>query len=136
MRIMICCSKQFYHTIEDYKEYLESKGHTVILPNCYDNPMLEEDIKKSTPDEHAAWKSHMLQSQKNKVLSADAILILNMPHDNIMGHIGGATFLEAYEAFMNNKTIYLLSPAVPAILADEIAGFGVTQLDWDVEKIS
>ena len=136
MKIMTCCSKKFYHAIPAIKEELEKAGHEVVLPNCYENPGIEQQIKESDPEKHMGWKAEMLHQQKDKVLSADAILILNLPHGDIPGHIGGATFLEAYEAWQGKKKVYLLTPHVPAILKDEFAGFGAVCINGDISEIA
>ena len=44
MKIFLICSKAFYGRVKDYKDKLESMGHSVVLPNCYDAP---EKYKKA-----------------------------------------------------------------------------------------
>ena len=42
-----------------------------------------------------------------KIKSVDVVLCVNYEKHNIQNYIGGATFIEIYEAFKNNKRIYL-----------------------------
>ena len=43
---MIACSKHFYDRIPKIKLELELLGYEVVLPNFYDTPMIEEEIKQ------------------------------------------------------------------------------------------
>ncbi|HLC86775.1 MAG TPA: hypothetical protein VJH65_00660 [Candidatus Nanoarchaeia archaeon] len=45
MKIQIGCSKHFYENIPPIKDYLESKGHVISLPNSYDEQLKEERLK-------------------------------------------------------------------------------------------
>ncbi len=56
MKILICASKHNYGYIADIKKKLESMGHGVMVPNSYDEPMKEEEIKKFGKEEHHKWK--------------------------------------------------------------------------------
>ena len=139
---MVCCSKKFYAMIPSIKKTLEQAGHEVVLPNCYDNPGLEEQVKQLTPERHQEWKCEMFKQQKEKIIYSDAILILNLPQSNysnriafIPGHIGGSTFLEAYEAWQSGIKIYLYTSNIPEIMKDEFSGFGAVCIDKDLSKI-
>ena len=46
-KIFIACSKWNYQYIPEIKKALELMDYEVILPNYYENPMIEEDIKKN-----------------------------------------------------------------------------------------
>ena len=53
----------------------------------------------------------------------DAVLTLNFDKNGKKNYIGGSTFLELYEAFMEGKDIYLWNEVPEGILFDEINGF-------------
>lgn len=53
MKIFICASKHNYGYVSDVKDKLEKIGHIVTVPNCYDDPMKEKDIKKVIKDNSA-----------------------------------------------------------------------------------
>lgn len=148
-KIMIACSKHFYDLIPKIKQQLELMGYEVILPNFYDTPMIEEEIKQNnTKEEHIEFcKKSFLESQK-KAKECDAILVLNFErekqinifrYDSITknnicpNYIGGATFLEMYDSYLNGNKIYLYN-GIPSdtslcgIMRDEIEGMGAKPL--------
>ena len=67
MRIFIICSKHFYHLVAPIKAELEKAGHTVTLPNSYNEPFKEEEMKKIGSGEHRVWKAGMIRLQLEKV---------------------------------------------------------------------
>ena len=126
MKIYICCSKHFYNKIPEIKEKLEKSGHTITLPNSYDEPMQEERLKQENKDKHVAWKANMIRAQEGKVRANDSILVLNYEKNCQANYIGGATFLEIFKAFELNKKIYFLNPIPEGILKDELTAFNPT----------
>ena len=50
-------------------------------------------------------------------------------------YIGGATFLEIYDAFRLNKKIYLYNDIPKGMLYDEIQGFAPIIINGDISKI-
>jgi hypothetical protein len=77
MKIFICASKYNYGHVADIKKELENSGHIITVPNSYDEPMKEEEVKKLGQEEHAKWKGDMIRLQKEKVDANDCILVLN-----------------------------------------------------------
>ncbi len=135
MKIFICSSKHFYSKIAPIKEALESAGHIITLPNSYDYPMKEEEMRKLSAQKHQEWKGSMLRLQKEKVSANDAILVLNFEKNGIKNYIGGATFLEMYDAFRLDKKIYLYSDIPEGMLADEIIGFAPVLINGDLRLV-
>jgi len=135
MKIFICSSKWFYNEIPLVKKKLEKLGHTIILPNSYENPMKEEEIKKLGEEEHSKWKANMLKAQKSKVKASDGILVLNLEKNDIKNYIGGATFLEIFKAFELNKKIFLYNEMPENIFKDELIGINPIVLNKDLTKI-
>jgi len=135
MKIFICCSKHFYNKIPDIKRELEQFGHVVTLPNSYDNPLREEEIKEIGSQEHALWKANMIKQQDAKVRSNDAILVLNFEKNGIQNYIGGATFLEMFRAFDLGKSIFLYYPIPDGMLRDEILAFRPTVITGDLSLV-
>jgi hypothetical protein len=135
MKIFICASKHFYNKVADVKEYLEANGHTVTLPNSYDNPLREEELKSTSKDDHITWKAEMLRKQGEKVEQNDAIVVLNFEKNSQANYIGGATFLEIFKAFELGKKIYLYNPIPTSILTDELVGINPLILNGDLSKI-
>ena len=139
MKILIICSKKFYNQIPNIKEKLESNNHIIYLPNCYNEPSTEDEMKKLGEEEHKRFKSKMFRQSEKIISQMDAVLVLNF--DKISdekiekNYIGGATFLEIYDAFRLSKKIYLYNDIPEGILYDEIQGFAPIIINGDLSKI-
>lgn len=139
MKILIICSKKFYTEIEKIKKELEKAKHIIYLPNCYDDPSTEERMKNLGKKEHQLFKAKMFKKSEDTIKQMDAVLVLNFnkEKDGIIykNYIGGATFLEMYDAFRNNKKIFLYNDIPEGMLFDEIEGFAPIILNGDLSKI-
>lgn len=135
MKIFICCSKFLYDRVPLIKEELERQGHIVALPNSYEEPLKEEEMKKISQEEHRRWKSDMIRLQTVKVKANDAVLVLNFDKNGQKNYIGGATFLEIFRAFELNKKIFLFNPVPEGILKDELMAMGPVIIKGDLAKI-
>jgi len=135
MKIFIACSKHFYHKIREIKNNLEQRGHEVALPNSYDNPFKEEEIKNLSKEEHIKWKASMMKKDKVSIEPNDAVLVLNFEKNGQPNYIGGATFLELYKSWELNKKIFLFNAIPDCKLKDEIIGMDPTVINGDLTKI-
>ena len=139
MKILIICSKSFYKDIEVIKNKLEDIGHEIFLPNCYDDPETENKMRKLGGKQHREFKAKMFRRSENVIKDMDAVLVLNFDKekDGIIykNYIGGATFLEMYDAFRFNKKIYLYNDIPQGMLYDEIDGFGPIVINGDISMI-
>lgn len=139
MNILIICSKKFYTKIEKIKKELEKADHNIYLPNCYNDPSTEERMKNLGKKEHQLFKAKMFKKSEDTIKQMDAVLVLNFnkEKDGIIykNYIGGATFLEMYDAFRNNKKIFLYNDIPEGMLFDEIEGFAPIILNGDLSKI-
>ena len=135
MKIFICCSKHLYDKIPPIKKELEGVGHIITLPNSFDNPTKEAEMKKAGPESHRAWKAEMIRLQKSKVEANDAIIVLNMGKNGQENYIGGATFLEIYMAFELGKKIFLYNPIPENFLKDELLGMNPAIINGDLSLI-
>jgi len=139
MKILIICSKRFYGNIPNIKNNLEQKNIQVFLPNCYDDPKTEERMWNLGKDRHQEFKAQMYKQSEETIKNMDAVLVLNF--DKITdekiekNYIGGATFLEIYDAFRLNKKIYLYNDIPEGMLYDEIQGFAPIIINGDLSKI-
>ena len=135
MKILIICSKAFYKDIMPIKTKLEEMGHIVELPNSY----YESDVEKKSWDlgeeEHAKFKERMMKMSRDRIGNMEALLPLNFDKNGMKNYIGGATFLEVYEAFMQNKKIYLYNDIPEGLLYEEISGFSPIVIHGDLELI-
>ncbi len=135
MRIFIICSKRFYDKIPEIQQILEEKGHEITLPNCYDDPSTEERYEKMGDQAHAEWKGSMLRHSTEVIENNDAVLVLNFEKNGMKDYIGGATFLEMYDAFRLDKKIYLYNAIPEGILFDEIKGFKPILLQGEIRQM-
>ena len=139
MKILIICSKRFYENIPNIKNELEQKNLQVFLPNCYDDPKTEERMWNSGKEKHQEFKAQMYKQSEETIKNMDAVLVLNF--DKITdekiekNYIGGATFLEIYDAFRLNKKIYLYNDIPEGMLYDEIQGFAPIVINGDLYKV-
>ena len=139
MKILIICSKRFYGNIPNIKNDLEQKNIQVFLPNCYDDPKTEEKMWNLGREKHQEFKAQMYKQSEKTIKNMDAVLVLNF--DKITdekiekNYIGGATFLEIYDAFRLNKKIYLYNDIPEGMLYDEIQGFAPIIINGDLSKI-
>ncbi|MDE2019582.1 MAG: hypothetical protein KGJ13_04505 [Patescibacteria group bacterium] len=108
MKIFLCASKYNYGKVAPIKSRLEAMGHVITVPNSYDEPMKEEEMKKISPEAHQQWKAAMIRLQKEKVDANDAILVLNFEKN------GQPNYPEPISK--------ILLPALRAVLAEGEAG--------------
>ena len=136
MKLLIICSKRFYPQIEEIKAKLEANNIEVYLPNCYDNPKAEQEMWNLGKSEHQAFKAKMFRRSEKVISQMDAVLVLNLDKDENKNYIGGATFLEMYDAFRLKKKIYLYNDIPKGMLYDEIEGFGPIIIHKNIDKIN
>lgn len=135
MKIFIISSASFYDKIPPIKQYLESKGFELVMPNTYNNPNLEKEVWKKGFKAHAELEKELFKLSEEKIKDVDAVLCVNFEKYNIKNYIGGATFIEIYEAFKNNKKIYLYHDIPKGMLYDEIAGFDPIIINENLDLI-
>lgn len=135
MKIFIICSKAFYPEIALVKERLEEKGHEIFLPNSYGHASIEEEMWAKGSQAHADFKQEMFLRSERVISQMDAVLCLNFEKSGKPNYIGGATFLELYEAFRKNKKMFLWNDIPQGMLYDEIHGFNPTILSGNLDLI-
>ena len=139
MKILLICSKNFYGKLAEIKATLEDMGHEIFMPNCYDAPDTEQKMWNLGKKEHNEFKAKMFKQSYDTIEKMDAVLVLN--YDKVKNgvtyknYIGGATFLEMYDAFLLNKKIFLLNDIEKSNLSDEIEGFCPILINGDLSKI-
>lgn len=133
MKILLICSKAFYNRLSDYKTQLEELGHEISMPNCWDAP--ETEAKYRGTPEHHVFKAKMYRQSEETIKNMDAVLVLNFNKNGQENYIGGATFLEIYDAFRMNKKIFFINNIPNNMLKDELIGFNPTIIGSDLTKI-
>ena len=135
MKILVICSNTFYDKIEPIKKTLEEMGHSIELPNSYDNPGAEKEAWALGNEAHAEFKKRMFKRSEATISNMDAVLTLNFDKNGQPNYIGGATFLELYEAFMKGKKIYMYNPIPEGMLYDEISGFSPIIINGNLDLV-
>ena len=140
MKILIICSKKFYSRIDEVKRILEKNNIEVFLPNCYNEPDTEQKMWNLGKEEHQKFKAKMYRQSEDTISKMDAVLVLNFDkeQDNkiFKNYIGGATFLEMYDAFRLGKKIFLYNNIPEGMLFDEIEGFNPILINGNLDLIS
>jgi hypothetical protein len=126
-------TEAFYDKLDYFKNNLESMGHEIYLPNCHDCP--ETEAKYRGTDKHSEWKASMIKRSEEVISKMDAVLVLNYDKNGQKNYIGGATFLEIYDAFRMNKKIYFVNPLPEGMLKDELIGFSPIIIHGDLNKV-
>lgn len=135
MKLLLICSKRFYPRLAAIADALKRQGHEIVFPNCYDRPGAE-DATRTDPLRHAAFKAEMFRRSDRTIAGCDGVLTLNFPKDGDRDfYIGGATFLEVYDAFRHGKAIYFYYPYDNCFFKDELDGFSPVVLNGDLTRI-
>ena len=139
MKIFIVCSTSFYDRIKPIKEELEKKNYELVLPNSYNEFETEHDYTNMSDEEYVNFFKEMYYMSRDKISKVDAILVLNFDKEKegivYKNYVGASTFLEMYEAFMQNKKIYMYNGYPDNLLYDEIKGFDPIILNGDIEGV-
>ena len=147
MKITICGSIAFFGEMLKAKKELERLGHEVDLPPVEVKNEQGENIsvqeyykirKETSADTGWIWerKREAMLTHFKKEEWADAILVLNIEKNGVVGYVGSNTLIEMGLALFLNKPIYLLNN-IPEISAkEEILGMQPILLGGDLNKIS
>ena len=141
MKVLIICSTTFYDKINQIKLQLEEHNHIVKTPNCYDHPVTNQDYNEMNSQEYLDFFRQMYYESKKAIKQVDAVVVLNFDKEKqgikYSNYIGASTFLEMYEAYMQNKQIYLFNdlPDKNNILLDEIRGFNPILIQQNIMNI-
>ncbi len=135
MKVLIVCSKAFYKKVDLIKEELEKMGHIVELPNSCDKPDAEEQSWRLGKEEHSKFVAKMFKISQEKIIDNDAVLALNFDKNGKQNYIGGATFIELYEAFIKQKKIFLYNDIPQGMLYDEISAFCPIVINGDISLV-
>jgi hypothetical protein len=133
MKIAVCGSFAFASKMLSVSKELTNMGHEVILPLD-----IMTAIKDPTISSNINWciENDVIRDPLEKIISCDAILVLNYQKGNIAGYVGGNTLIELGFAYFYRKKIYLLYP-IPKELSysAEIEIMQPKILDGDFSRI-
>jgi len=144
MKITICGSIAFYDEMLDAKNILEGMGHEIDLPPAkIKNENGEEiDVKeyyriRKENDENWIWerKREAIKRHFDKIVWADAILVLNHPKNGIEGYVGANTLMEMGLSLHLSKPIFLLNEIPEISYKEELLGMQPIIINNDLNKI-
>ena len=139
MKVLIICSTSFYDRVKEIREELEKNDHLVFMPNSYDEAGTNDDYENMTQEEYIEFFKRMYNESREKISKVDAVLVLNYTKEKngqyFDNYIGASTFLEMYEAYMQNKKIFIMNDLPENMLLDEIKGFNPIVINGDLNRI-
>jgi len=136
MKIFIICSKHFYNRVPEIAKKLQENGHEITLPNSYENPFEEEEMKSKGLEHHVEFKQKMMRLHEPKIRMNDAVFALNFEKNKQPNYIGGGTFMEIVKAWELDKKIYLYNPVPECIFTDELRGINPVIINGDLSKLN
>lgn len=113
--VTICTSSSFYKQAVELQEELQKKGFNVIVP------VMAERMKKDNNFERTSYqpwltdptkydvKAGLMHGHFDKVLKADAILVINHEKHGVPNYIGGNVLMEMGLAFHLGIPIVILN---------------------------
>lgn len=124
MKITIVGNMSFLGKFKEAKEFLEQRGHKVIVPEKDPMPEpLPPSVKRKAMDKF-----------NENLKKSDAILVMNYTKDGKENHIGANTLMEIGMAFILQKKIFVLN-SFPEFCKDELEAIGTKVLNGDLSKI-
>lgn len=135
MKIFVICSKHHYKKVPEIKEELERMGHTITLPNSFEDPMQELRLLESDKEAHIGWVKKSWDESEKKIKANEAILVLNLNKNNKKNYVGGATFTEIFMAYRLNKKIFFYNPLPKCSFTDKLTGMNPTIINQNLSLI-
>ena len=141
--ITICSSASFYKEALEIEKQLRKLGYRVKIPitarvmqknNMYDVEKYKSWLKK--PEQYN-FKTKLMVGHFKKVITGDAILVLNLKKNGMPGYIGGNVLMEMVIAFHYKKPIYIYD-AIADNLAfkEEVYGLNPIFIQKKLDRIS
>lgn len=141
--ITICSSASFYKLVFEVEKQLKQQGFKVLIPaTAY-------KMKKNgnfNVKHYKTWlinkndysrKTKLMDDHFKKVVTSDAILVINERKNGISGYIGGNVLMEMALAHYHKKKIFLWND-IPSKLSfeEEIRGVNPIVIQQNISKIS
>jgi hypothetical protein len=134
MKIAVVASMIFSKEIIDASKYLNSIGHTTVLPVGVEKH-LDNDLLKHQEDTKKKIKGDLIRGYYKKISDSDALLVLNYEKENIPNYIGGNTLIEIAFAYVLKKPIYLLNPIPKLSYTSEIEAMEPIILNGNIKMV-
>jgi len=142
-KITICSSAAFFKEVLEFEKKLIDLGFNVLVP-CTARQMKKEG--NFNESDYKLWfkdnslykrKTFLMRDHFKKVVTSDAILVVNLRKHEVDGYIGGNTLMEMALAFYLKKLIFILNQTPSDFfLYEEIVGMNPVILNGDLNLIS
>ena len=116
MKIYVLGSTAFMYEMVEVKNQLRALGYDGWIHTDYEALVRGEkqdalDRAGKSQSEHADVKreNDYLRVHYRHICESDAILVVNSEKDGVRNYIGGNVLIEMGQAYVNNKTIFLLN---------------------------
>ncbi len=139
--ITICSSSSFYRQVNELQDELASRGFEVLVPKMaarmkQDNHYERQTYQPWLTDPNAyGKKADLMHGHFDKVVQADAILVLNGEKHGVKNYIGGNVLMEMGLAFHLGIPIFIFYD-IPeeSKFMEEIRGMLPVLMKGDVKK--
>jgi hypothetical protein len=141
-KITIVTSASFFKEALETEKELKKLGFKVLVPitarkmekeGNYDVSFYKTWYK--TPNDYSR-KAFLMRNHIDKVVRADAILVMNLKKNGVDGYIGGNSLVEMAIAFYFHKPIFILNPiSKRSPFYEEVLGVLPVFLNGDLTKI-
>lgn len=143
MKIAISGSLNFAHEMKKISDKLVELRHSVVLlPSAVkilsgEYSLDEIKRKKSDGTVHEMSVANDAIRRYYKIVeSVDALLVVNLDKNGVVGYIGGSAFMEMGFAHVLRKKIFLLNPVPKMGYTDEILAMEPVVIDRDLSAIA
>lgn len=140
--ITVCSSAAFFKKAFEIEKKLKELGFNVKLPHTALKMKQGGDFRIEV---YKTWfknkkdysrKRWLIENHFRKVISGDAILVINEEKNGMKGYIGGNTLMEMAVAFHFKKPIYILNPISEKLgWKEEIFGLHPIFLEGKIERL-
>ncbi len=137
MKIVICGSMSAAKQMQNMKQKLEEKGHSVITPE-HSELHATGAFGPETSGEATERKieDNLIQKYFWEIQDCDCVIVANYDKGEKKNYIGGNSFLEAGFAHVLGKKLYFLND-IPDYVSyyDELVAFQPVILHGDIDQI-
>jgi hypothetical protein len=141
-KITIVASASFFKQVLELEKELNKLGFKVLVPMTARKMKASNDFDVYS---HKTWfknprdysrKAFLMRNHINKVVKADAILVMNLKKNGVEGYIGGNSLVEMAIAFYLRKPIFILNLiSKESPFYEEVFGMLPVFLEGDLTKI-
>lgn len=131
MKLLLSYDSKIVNRLSLFREILISLGHDI-----YDFDLLiDYNLEQINKEELRAIHQNYIIQRRKMISEADAILVLNFKDGNGETNIGVDEIIDIYEAFRQNKAIFIYNQISNKKIKREIQKFEPIYIDGNVKKI-